>query len=73
MVAAAGQPADKAMILMRAQPANTAMNALHANHASRVSIVKICRTRVMTDILANARVGMSSTWPASNAWHFKES
>jgi len=68
MVSAPEQPADKAMMLMRPQPANTAMKALHAIHASRVSIVKICRMRVTTDILANAKAGMSSTRPASNAW-----
>ena len=73
MIAAAGQRADKAMMLMRAQPTNTTMNILHANQASRVSTVKTCRMRVMTDILDNARVRISSNWPASNAWNFEES
>lgn len=74
MVAAAEQPADNAMMLMRAQPANTAMSVSHATHASRtpsLKAVKTCRMRAIMDILANARVGMSSTRPANNAWSFE--
>lgn len=71
MVEAGEQAADKAMMLMRAQPTNTLMNALHVIQARRLSTVKICRMRTTTDILAKARVGMSSIRPANKAWESK--